>query len=225
MRAVGLVPARGGSRGIPRKNLALLGGKPLLAWTVEAALAAQALDSVVVSTEDSEIAAVARSLGADVLDRPASLARDDTPMLDVVVHAVDALGSPEVLVLLQPTSPFRVGRHVDQAVALLRDSGGDCVVSVCRVPHRYAPSSLMRLEGGRLVSLDPEPPTTRQAKETVFARNGPAVLVLRTEGLHERPALYDGDCRAYEMSARDSIDVDDPFDLELAELLLRGSAS
>src|ERR671933_1940916 len=127
VRILGLIPARGGSKGIPGKNLAPLCGRPLLAWTVGAACAAGSLDRVVVSTDSDEIAAAARELGADVLERPAELARDDTPMRDVVLHALEELGRPEVLALLQPTSPLRRAAHVDEAVALLRRSGADCV--------------------------------------------------------------------------------------------------
>src|ERR687886_2885180 len=110
VRILGLIPARGGSKGIPRKNLAPLCGRPLLAWTVGAACVARSLDRVVVSTDSDEIAATARELGADVLERPAELARDGTPMRDVVLHARDELGRPEILVLLQPTSPLRRAR-------------------------------------------------------------------------------------------------------------------
>src|SRR5919202_4704167 len=215
---LGLIPARGGSKGIPGKNLAPLCGRPLIAWTVGAACSARSLDRVVVSTDSDEIATTARELGADVLERPAELARDGTPMGDVLMHALDELGRPEVVVLLQPTSPLRRAEHVDEAVGLLRETGADCVVRVVEVQHRYRPDSLMALEGDRLVPLGPTP-ATRQEKAVVYARNGPAVLALRSERIGED--LYGGDCRPYVMEPRDSIDLQEPFDLELAELLLR----
>src|SRR5919206_1460637 len=130
VRVLGLIPARGGSKGIPGKNLAPVCERPLIAWTIGAACSASRLDRVVVSTDSDEIAAIARELGADVLARPAELARDETPMRDVLLHALDELGRPEILVLLQPTSPLRRAEHVDAAVALLRATGADCVVSV-----------------------------------------------------------------------------------------------
>jgi len=215
---VALVPARGGSKGIPRKNLAPLAGKPLLAWTIEAALASEAVTRTVVSTEDDEIARAARAAGAEVLARPAELAADGTPMRDVIEHALRELGGTEVLVLLQPTSPLRRAEHVDAAVELLRATGADSVVSVVEVPHRYRPGSLMALDGDRLVALAEDYAATRQEKPAVYARNGPAILVLRPDRIGTD--LYGGDCRAYVMEPRDSIDIDDPFDLELAELLL-----
>jgi len=218
VEVIALIPARGGSKGIPRKNLAPLGGRPLLAWTIDAARDSGAVTRTVVSTDDDEIAAVARDLGADVVARPAELARDETPMADVIAAALAELGPLDALVLLQPTSPLRRAEHVDAAVRLLRESGADSVVSVVEVPHRYRPGSLMALDGDRLVRLADDHAATRQEKPAVYARNGPAVLVLRGDWIG--PDLYAGDCRAYVMEPRDSIDVDDPFDLELAELLL-----
>ncbi len=217
MNILGLIPARGGSRGIPRKNLAPLGGRPLIAWTLEAARASSALTSVVVSTDSDEIAEVAAPFGARILHRPAELADDETPMRDVVEHALAELGSDGVLVLLQPTSPLRRAEHLDEAVELLLQSGADSVVSVVEVPHRFRPGSLMALEDGRLVPLRPSP-ARRQDKQPALARNGPAVLALRIERMGDD--LYGGDCRPYLMRPEDSIDVDEPFDLELAEFLL-----
>jgi CMP-N,N'-diacetyllegionaminic acid synthase len=213
-----LIPARSGSKGIPRKNLVPLAGRPLLAWTLDAALQSRIVTRAVVSTEDDETAEVARSLGADVLARPVELAADDTPMRDVILHALERLPDADVLVLLQPTSPLRRARHVDEAVELLCATGADSVVSVVEVPHRYRPGSLMALDGDRLVRLADDHAATRQEKPLVYARNGPAILALRADRLGAD--LYGGDCRAYVMEQRDSVDVDDPFDLELAELLL-----
>jgi CMP-N,N'-diacetyllegionaminic acid synthase len=213
-----LIPARGGSKGIPRKNLAPLGGRPMLAWTVEAALGSATVTRTVVSTEDAEIAAVARTLGAEVLERPPGLVADETPMREVIVNALGELARTDVLVLLQPTSPLRRAGHVDAAVNLLLSSGADSVVSVVEVPHQYRPGSLMALDGERLVPLGDAGFATRQEKPLVYARNGPAVLALRPDRIGAD--LYGGDCRPYVMELRDSLDVDEPFDLELAELLL-----
>jgi CMP-N-acetylneuraminic acid synthetase len=213
MDVLGLIPARGGSKGILRKNLAPVAGKSLLAWTVEAAHGAEKLTRVVVSTDDDDIAAAAE---ADVLRRPAELAQDDTPMVDVIRHAIDQL-DPHVVVVLQPTSPLRRSEHVDGAVLLLLETRADSVVSVCEVPHRYSPDALMDLVDGKLVARGSA--RSRQEKDVVYARNGPAVLALRADRLGRD--LYDGDCRAYVMDQRSSLDVDTPFDLELADLLLR----
>jgi CMP-N,N'-diacetyllegionaminic acid synthase len=215
VQVVGLIPARGGSKGIPLKNLAPLGGKPLIRWTLDAARATETLTSVVVSTDSDEIAAAAS--GAQVLRRPPELSDDETPMRAVVEHALAQLGSPDVLVLLQPTSPLRRGEHIDEAVRLLLESGADCVVSVVEVPHRFGLESLMALEDGRLVPLA-EAAARRQDKQSVYARNGPAVLAFRPDRLGDD--LYGRDCRPYLMRPEDSVDIDEPFDLELAEFLL-----
>jgi CMP-N,N'-diacetyllegionaminic acid synthase len=214
MEIVGLIPARGGLRG---KNLWPLAGKPLLAWTIEATRASTTLTRRIVSTDSEEVAAVGRDLGVEIVRRPVELARDDTPMLEVIRHALGELGRCDVLVLLQPTSPLRRAEHVDGAVELLLQTGADSVVSVVEVPHQFRPGSLMRLEASRLVPLDPDTPLLRQQKPVVYARNGPAVLALRPDRLGER--LYAGDCRPYVMEQRDSVDVDGPFELELAHYL------
>jgi CMP-N,N'-diacetyllegionaminic acid synthase len=217
MDVIALIPARGGSKGIRGKNLTPLAGQPLLAWTIAAARGSQMVTTLVVSTEDEAIAGAARSLGAEVLVRPRELADDETPMRDVVVHALSELRDCDVLVLLQPTSPLRRAEHVDGAVELLLESGADSVISVVEVPHRYAPESLMALDDGRLVPLGASV-ARRQDQQRVFARNGPAVLALRTDRIGDD--LYGGDCRPYVMRPEDSVDVDEPFDLELAEFLL-----
>jgi CMP-N-acetylneuraminic acid synthetase len=215
---VGLIPARGGSKGIPRKNLVPLAGRPLIVWTIEAARASRMLTRVVVSTDDDEIAAVARDREVEVLDRPAGLADDATPMLDVIRHACAELGRVDVLVLLQPTSPLRRPDHIDQAViVLLEDESRDVVVSVVPVPHRFRPGKLMEEQQGRLVPLGSEPLHRHGA--TLYARNGPAVLALRPDRLGDD--LYGGAVQPYVMEERDSVDVDEPNDLRLAELLIR----
>jgi CMP-N,N'-diacetyllegionaminic acid synthase len=221
MEVVGLIPARGGSKAILRKNLVPLGGKPLIGWTIDAALASRRLTRMIVSTDDPEIAEVARSLGAEVpFRRPSELAADDTPMVDVVRHALGELGECDVGVLLQPTSPLRRAEHIDAAVDLLLETGADCVVSVVPVPHRFVPESLMELREGRLVPVTDRAPVQRQEKRVLYARNGPALVVFQPDGVLAGGGLYDGDCRAYPMQVRDSVDVDEAFELELAELLI-----
>jgi CMP-N-acetylneuraminic acid synthetase len=203
---------------MPRKNLAPLGGKALVAWTIEAALGSKQLSRTVVSTDDLEVAEAARAHGAEVLDRPQELAGDETPMSDVVAHALRELVPETALVLLQPTSPLRNSRHIDEALERLLASGADGVVSVVEVPHRYGTASLMRLDGERLVRLDDTPYAGRADKPVLYARNGPAILALRADRIGDD--LYAGDLRPYVMDAADSVDVDEPFDLELAEFLL-----
>lgn len=226
MQALGVIPARGGSKGVPGKNLRLLAGRPLLAYTAAAALGSRRLVRTVLSTDDPAIAAAGRALGLDVpFLRPASLAADDTPMLPVLVHALGEAGrggfAADAVVLLQPTSPLRTAAHVDAALELLESSGADSVVSVVEVPHQFSPASVMTLTDGRLKPFADGPTITRrQDKPRVYARNGPAVLATRTAVL-TGGSLYGDDCRPLVMEARASIDIDDADDLAYAEYLLR----
>jgi CMP-N,N'-diacetyllegionaminic acid synthase len=222
MNVLAVIPARGGSKGIPHKNLADVAGRPLLAYTADAALAAKRLTRVIVSTDDAAIADTARHLGLDVpFMRPAALAADDAPMLPVLQNAVQAMRecgfAADVVVLLQPTSPLRRAEHIDAAVELLERSGADSVVSVVEVPHQFNPVSVLRLDGDRLRPfIDGPLVTRRQDKPRVVARNGPAVVAVRTSVI-ESGSLYGNDCRALIMHSADSLDIDDPSDLaELA---------
>jgi CMP-N,N'-diacetyllegionaminic acid synthase len=180
---------------------------------------------VVVSTDDEEIAAAARAIGVEVpFLRPLALAQDDTPMLDVLLDLLSTLEErnayrPAVVVLLQPTSPFRRAHHIDAAVDLLLTSGADSVVSVVPVPHQFTPSSLLRLDGDRVIAVDEAGPLRRQDKPALYARNGPAVVASRRETLVGQRTLYGRDTRALIMSREESIDIDHAFDLEVAELL------
>ena len=218
MKVLAVIPARGSSKGIPNKNLAMVGGRPLLAYTADAARTATRLTRVIVSTDDAAIADAARHLGLEVpFVRPASLAADDTPMLPVLRHAVTAMRdagfAADVVVLLQPTSPLRRAEHIDAAVDLLVRSGADSVVSVVEVPHQFNPVSVLRLDGDRLQPfIDGPLVTRRQDKPRVFARNGPAVVAVRVPVL-EAGSLYGDDCRALTMSNEDSLDIDSPRDL------------
>ena len=222
MQIVGVIAARGGSKGIPGKNLVPLGGRPLIAYTFDAAASSRTLTRVILTTDSEQIADLARSAGIGVpFLRPRHLAADDTPMIDVLRHAVDAMHpAADVVVLLQPTSPLRRAEHIDGAVEALLASGADSVVSVTAVPHQFTPGSLMRIEGERLVPLEPGPPSTRrQDKPLLFARNGPAVLATR-EAVVRGGRLYGDVTRPYVMSREDSIDIDEPLDLVIAEAVL-----
>ncbi len=152
-RALAVIPARGGSKQVPRKNLKLLGGKPLIAWSIVAAQAARELDRCIVSTDDEEIADVARAHGADVpFLRPAELAEDSTPDLPVFQHALAWLAEhegdrPDLLVHLRPTLPFREPRQIDEVVRLLRATGADCVKSVYKEEHHPHKMWKMRPDG------------------------------------------------------------------------------
>jgi CMP-N-acetylneuraminic acid synthetase len=158
--------------------------------------------------------------------RPAEFAGDQSPAIDAIRHALTALAAsesfePDAVMLLQPTSPLRRAEHIDAAIELLRDSGADSVVSVVPVPHQFNPVSLMKLEGDRLVPWSPGPLITRrQEKSPAFARNGPAIVLTRSNVVLEQNQLYGDDCRPLIMHPDDSLDIDDAADLAHAEYLI-----
>jgi CMP-N-acetylneuraminic acid synthetase len=225
MNVLGVIPARGGSKGIPTKNLAPICGRPLLAYTADAVKESKTLTRAIVSTDDQRIADCARSLGLEVpFMRPSSLAADDAPMLPVLQHAIDAMRATgfeaDIVVLLQPTSPLRRGEHIDAAVDCLQRMRGDSVVSVVEVPHQFNPTSVMRLDDGLLRPfLETPAATRRQDKPRVYARNGPAVLAVHARVL-ESGSLYGDHAWPLIMTAEESLDIDTPWDLRLAESVI-----
>ena len=225
MNVLGVIPARGGSKGIPTKNLAPLCGRPLLAYTADAVNDSSKLTRTIVSTDDKRIADCARSLGLEVpFIRPSSLAADDAPMLPVLQHAISALRvdgfDTDMVVLLQPTSPLRRGQHIDAAIDWLQRVRGDSVVSVVEVPHQFNPISVMRVDEGLLKPfLETSAPTRRQDKPRLFARNGPAVLAVHARVI-EDGSLYGDESWPLIMTPEESLDIDTPWDLRLAESVL-----
>lgn len=225
MRMIAIIPARGGSKGVPRKNIRLLNGKPLIAYSIAAAQGAKSVDRIVVSTDSDEIAGISHGLGAEVRLRPAALAADDTPTRDVLEHVVNELAGegdrPDAVLTLQPTSPLRTARHIDEAAALFAaDPQADSLVSCIAVPHIFHPRSVMRRDhAGYLVPfLDGDQPTQRQNKEPVFARNGAAVYITRTARLKDY--VFGGKLLCYMMDAKSSVDIDTLEDFSVAERLL-----
>jgi N-acylneuraminate cytidylyltransferase len=228
LEILGLIPARGGSKGIPRKNVVNLAGKPLIAWTVEAALESKHVNRVVLSSDDPAIIEVASRYGAEApFVRPSDLAADDTPALPVIQHAVSTLETggyrPDIIVLLQPTSPLRTGAHIDEAVQRLAATDADSIVSVVPVPHNCNPYSVMRVEGGRLKPFLPydEAKNLRQEKPVFYARNGAAIYAFTYRCLVEKNSIYGDEILPYVMTRDASFDIDDPLDLELCAYMLK----
>lgn len=228
MRVLGLVPARGGSVGVPRKNIRPLLGRPLLAYTAEAALAARRLSRVVLSTDDEEIAAVGRSLGLEVpFLRPAELARSETPSLPVVQHAIRFLEEEgdvfDAVCLLQPTHPLRRSEDIDGAVALLERTGADSVLSFVDAGEKH-PARMKWIDGDGRVHNPPYGETVegqrRQDLPKVWLREG-SLYVTRTSVLMEQGSFQGSDCRAWIVPVERAVNIDTPFDLFLAEQILR----
>ncbi len=212
-----IIPARGGSKGIRRKNIRELAGRPLIAYTIDAAKASDPVNRVIVSTDDEEISKVAAAAGAEVpFMRPAELARDDTPTEPVLTHALTELDEEfDQFILLQPTSPLRTAEHVTEAIRKYEQSDATSLLSVHQSKnYRWQYTE----EGATQINFDGNR-SRRQEKQPEFAENGAIYMTevdayLETENLtHERTELY-------EMSERSSVDIDVPFDLWLAEQLL-----
>ncbi|MBI5629773.1 MAG: acylneuraminate cytidylyltransferase family protein [Elusimicrobia bacterium] len=227
MKVLGVVPARGGSKGIPRKNARLLAGRPLVAHTAGPALAARTLSRVIVSTDDAEIAGLCRDCGLEVpFTRPAELAADETPMLAVVRHAVafvEAAGERyDAVCLLQPTNPLRRAGTIDACVETLSRSEADAVITVLPVPHEHNPhwvyfqdaSGLLRLSTG-----EEAPIPRRQDLPPAFHREG-SVYVTRRDVLMQGHSLFGKRLVGYPVEARESVNLDDLDDWRRAEELL-----
>lgn len=224
---LGLIPARGGSKSIPRKNIIITAGKPLLSYTCIAALKCDFLTRILLSTDDREIAEVGKGYGIEVpFLRPAELAKDDTPSIDVALHAINWLKRsdnwiPDIIVLLQPTSPLRRSEHIDEAIDLFMQSNSDTVVSVVKVPHRFSPYNILSLKDNILHEFWKESVTfdrfRRQELPVLYARNGPAVLITRVSVLKEQRSFYGDRVTPYFMSEQDSVDIDTLEDLKLVE--------
>jgi CMP-N-acetylneuraminic acid synthetase len=221
-----LVPARGGSKGVPDKNVKPLAGHSLLHYTARAARESGVVDRIILSTDSPEIADAGRRAGLEVpFVRPATLAADDTPMVPVIVHALSELSrqgwSPELVVLLQPTSPLRRPDHIRAAVKMLRDTGADSVVTVVEVPRHLSPDYVMRIEDGRLRSFLPEGErvTRRQDARPAYSRDG-TVYAFRRSTIEKSGGIYGEDCRPLVIDPSDSLSIDSPADWDEAERLL-----
>lgn len=220
---LGLIPARGGSKGILRKNLRQLGGKPLLAWSIEAAQNSRYLDRVVLSSEDAEIIETARQFDCDVpFVRPDELASDNAPGIAPVLHALEMLQAEnyDYLVLLQPTSPLRQARDIDAAIELCIENNAPACVSVTEETHNPWWMFTLDAEKRLLPLLDKENmPLRRQDAPQTYSLNG-AVYVGRCDYLLEHKSFLGPETIAYAMPPERAIDIDQELDLELAELLV-----
>ena len=219
-KVLGLIPARGGSKGVPNKNLRDLDGKPLIAHSIEAGQKASSIDTVVVSTDDDEIATVAEQYGARVpFIRPDHLATDQAPTAPVIKHAVEYLRKKgedySTFVLLQPTSPLRTEEHIDEAYSQYGRSDVDSLISAYPT---YDTRWQQTPEGAEKLNYT-EAEKRRQDREPEYVING-AVYVTDVAKFMDTEDTITGKTGIYEMSERESVDIDTPFDLWLAEQIL-----
>ncbi|MBI4120010.1 MAG: acylneuraminate cytidylyltransferase family protein [Parcubacteria group bacterium] len=234
LKILGVITARGGSKGIPRKNIKELKGQPLIAYTIKTAQESGIFDRIILSTDDAEIAEVAGRYGVETpFMRPAELAQDGTPHLPVLKHAVEWLRDnqnylPDAVMLLQPTAPLCQSFHIKETLELLKSSGADSVVSMSEIPGHFSPYWAV-VEGQDkwaklLVSSEPlhqRIPRRQSFPQKTYYHNG-AVYLFKTELiLHpSQPNFYGDRAAIYPMAEKYSINLDSPEDWHLAELAL-----
>lgn len=221
-----VITARGGSKGIPGKNIKMLGGKPLVVYTIEAAKQSKLITHLIVSTDDEDIIRVAQQYGADVpFKRPAELATDQAKHLGVMQHATDFMEKKlgikfDYIVILQPTSPFRTVEDLDGTLQKLIESGAESAVSLVE-EEKYHPVKMKKLVGDRVApySVMEEEGIRRQDLPKAYRRSG-AVYAMRRDTLMEKNSLYGNDIAGYIVPVERSVDIDDQLDWQRAELML-----
>ena len=224
MEIVALIPARGGSKSIPKKNIKHLRGMPLISYSIRAAKKSKYINKIVVSTEDKEIAKISRKYGAEIIERPEEFAKDESSTIDAILHTLEVFKAenynPDISILLQPTSPLRNAEDIGSAIELFLNSDCESVVSVCEVGH--SPYWCFEIENGYLKSLfgDEYLRMRRQELEKVYIPNG-AIYISTPENLRKYKGFYGLRTIPYIMPPERSIDIDDATDLMLAELLMK----
>ncbi len=219
-KILAIIPARGGSKGIPRKNIRLLSGKPLIAYSIETALQSKYIDTVVVSTEDEEIAEIARIYGAEVIMRPNELAKDDSPIMDTIFHVLETIKmNYDIVVLLQPTSPLRNCIDINNAIELFLNKNCESVVGVTENLSLYWSFSI---EEGYLKPIfgNKYLKNRRQDLPKTYVPNG-AIFISTPITLQKYKSFYCQKTIPYIMPRERSVDIDDEVDFKLAELLIK----
>lgn len=216
-----IIPARSGSKGLPRKNVKLLAGKPLIAYTIEAALKSDFIDEILISTDDAEVVKISQSYGINIPNlRPLDLATDTTAMYSVVEYHLSRLeGEFGYLVLLQPTSPLRSEHHIDEAFCLLKEEKASSLVSFCLVDKH--PFYMYRMEGRKMKGLySNKNIVRRQDLSQIYSVNG-AIFIMDIKTLNRNKKFILPSSVAYIMDRKFSVDIDDSLDFALCELVLK----
>lgn len=224
---LGIIPARGGSKGVIKKNIKSLSGKPLIAYTIEAALQSSYIDRVIISTDDYEISNISRNFGAEVpYIRPSELAKDDSPTIHSILHMINFLElkenyCPDYICILQCTSPLRTSKHIDESIEKLLNSNFDALASVCEVESNPYWTNIFRgdkleyfLEEGKSISR-------RQDLPKIYKYNG-AIFIIKTTVLKQFKSFDIDNLTGFIMDRESSIDIDTELDFKIAELLIRG---
>lgn len=215
-----IIPARGNSKQLPRKNILSLAGKPLIAWTIEAASDSKYIDRLIISTDSKEIADVAKQYNCEVpFMRPPELATDDANSNDVILHALDKLGDPyDILILLQPTSPLRKAEDIDHALEIMDQVEAPAVISVCKANKPLNWHFSVEVNG-TLKPVLQKKISNRQEYESTYIPNG-ALYISKTEYFKSANTFFTDLTIAYTMSQEVSVDIDSQIDFTIAEILI-----
>lgn len=224
-KILGIIPARGGSKGVKRKNIRNVGGMPLIYWSFKASMNSKLLEDCFLSTEDEEFLSIAEKYSFPYIKRPCSLAKDNTPMVPVLQHlckeAEKINGRYDLIILLQPTAPMRTGKNIDDAINLMiKNNDRDSLISVYQVEDCH-PSRMYTINNGILDKFYNEPDgSLRQNLEQIFHRNG-AIYICTRELLMDHNKLICDSPLPFIMKKTDSINIDDEQDLLVADLLMQ----
>ena len=213
-----IIPARGGSKRLPRKNVLDLNGKPLIAYSIEAGLNSKYIDKVIVTSDDEEILEISRKYGTDTIQRPDELASDTSTTFDAIKHTIDNCEKYDYIVLLQPTSPLRNEKHVDDAIELFKNKNADAVVSVCEMDHSPLWSNTLDESLSMVGFLKDEVLNERSQDLKKYYRLNGAIYVCKTEKLLEEKSFFLKDnIFAYKMDRKSSSDIDEEIDFKIVE--------
>ena len=216
-----IIPARGGSKRLPRKNVLDLNGKPLIAYSIEAGLKSKYIDKVIVSSDDDEILNISKKFGANILKRPDKLASDTATSFDAIKHTIENVEKYDYIILLQPTSPLRYFKHIDEAIELLFDKKADAVVSVCEMDHSPLWSNTLDDSLSMNNFLKDEILNKRSQDLDKFYRLNGAIYICKTNKLLEEETFFlKNNIFAYKMDRKSSIDIDEEIDFKIAEVLI-----
>lgn len=216
-----IIPARGGSKRLPRKNILNLNGKALIGWSIESGIKSKYINKVIVTSDDKEIIKISKKFGADIVYRPKELATDRATTFDAIAHTLSIEGNYDYVVLLQATSPLRNEKHINEAIELLEAKNADAIVSVCEMEHSPLWSNTIDESLSMDTFLKEEVLNKRsQDLDTHYRLNG-AIYICRKEKLLEEKSFFlKKNIFAYKMNREDSIDIDTEFDFNIAKMLL-----
>ena len=217
-----IIPARGGSKRLPRKNVLDLNGKPLIAWSIEAGLNSKYIDKVVVTSDDDDILNLSKSLGVEILKRPDYLASDTATTFDTIKHVIEEVANYDYIILLQPTSPLRDALHIDEAIELLENKKASAVIGVCKMDHSPLWSNTIDKSLSMVDFLKDEVLNKRSQDLEMYYKINGAIYICSTDLLLNNKSFFLRDnIYAYKMLRMDSIDIDERLDFMVAESIIQ----